>query len=69
MQALFDALAASATFWLIVSVAVLVAVAVSVAFARPPRWLRARRRLDDMFAAARAEQVLAERAQHKAGQS
>lgn len=72
----FADLGGATTFWVVAGAALVLGVLVLVAGARPPRWLRARRKLDEMFAAARAEQarvlaqVLAEaRARREAGQS
>lgn len=45
----------SAAFWAVTAAVTLVAIAALVAGARPPRWLRARRALADMFDAMRVE--------------
>lgn len=52
---LFADLAGSTTFLVIAAVVVVLAIGVLVADARPPRWLRTRRRLADMFEASRVE--------------
>lgn len=58
-QGFFDYLLASPVALAVMAVAVLLAVALLVAGGRVPRWLRSRRRLDDMFDAYRADMDLA----------